>query len=144
MVGSLFGGLFGGKIPGAGDLIYDSANDSRITREEYENIRRIGSMSMIPPSPYALGSANAQPAQPAQPAQGAPSVNDYDFRQRLLRMRMRVSNGESLPFEDLMHSVSGEKVYVFVVQNGQAVTLEDTISLFPSDTLITQLGLLRK
>lgn len=141
MVGSLFGGLFGGKIPGAGDLIYDSANDRRITHEEYENIRRIGSMSMNPPSPYALGSANTQPAQPVQ---GAPGVYDYGFRQSLLRMRMRVSNGESLPFEDLMHSVSGEKVYVFVVQNGQAVTLEDTISLFPSDTLITQLGLLRK
>ena len=48
------------------------------------------------------------------------------------------------PFQYMSSAYAGDKVFVFVVQDNQAVTLEDDATMFPSDQLITQLRLLEK
>lgn len=74
-------------------------------------------------------------------------MNDVQMeghRKQMLAMRLRISEGDKLPFDDIHTSLGKEKVFVFVVQNDQAVTLEDDPLMFPSDTLITQLRLIAK
>lgn len=71
-------------------------------------------------------------------------LESENYRQRLLYMRLRIPEGSKHPYEYLSSHLSGDKVYVFVVQDGQAVTLEDAATMFPSDQLITQLRLLDK
>ena len=61
-----------------------------------------------------------------------------------LCFRLRINEGDMIPFDHLHTCFAGEKVFVLVVQHGSAVLLEDPAGLFPSDTLVTQLGLLRK
>ena len=65
-------------------------------------------------------------------------------RHHMLAMRLRITEGARMPFDDLHTSLGKEKVFVFIVQNDQAVTLEDDRNLFPSDTLVTQLRLIAK
>jgi len=57
--------------------------------------------------------------------------------------RMRIHPGELVPFSFIRAHYSGDKVFVFVVQGGQAVTLEDTWALYPSDDLVTKLRLIK-
>jgi hypothetical protein len=63
-------------------------------------------------------------------------------RNQMIGMRMRIPDGALMPFEFIKTHDTGEKVMVFLVTKGQAVTLEDNSDLFPSDKLITQLRLL--
>lgn len=64
--------------------------------------------------------------------------------QQMIMSRLRVNPYEWVPFEFLYaHQVSPDKFIVFVIQDGQPVTLTDD-ALFPSDGLITQLRLLMK
>lgn len=46
------------------------------------------------------------------------------------------------PFGFLQAIRSGQKVFVFLVHNEEALVIEDGWDLFPSDTLITQLRLI--
>ena len=64
------------------------------------------------------------------------------WRMRALAMRLRIAEGSMMPFQHISTAYTGEQVFIFVVQNGEAVVLTDESSLFPSDTLITQLRLL--
>lgn len=60
----------------------------------------------------------------------------------MIASRMRWPEVMHPPFDYIdAYRVDDDKYYVFVVQNKQAVVLEDG-SLFPSDALITQLRLL--
>jgi hypothetical protein len=61
---------------------------------------------------------------------------------QLLFARLRVPQGQTTPFSFLNCHVGDKKAFVFVVKNGEAVTLEDDPDLFPSDALIGQLRLL--
>lgn len=72
------------------------------------------------------------------------SLKSENYRNKMIAMRLRVPEGNTMPYQDLFTSLAGDKVFVFVVQDNQAVTLEDDAALFPSDTLITQLRLLDK
>lgn len=72
------------------------------------------------------------------------TVDDEIFRSAVVRMRLRVREGAGMPFEFFGSHATSETVYVFIVQNGKPVMLEDDPNLFPSDNLITQLNLLRK
>lgn len=79
--------------------------------------------------------------------QNAPSltnINADESRMRMIYMRLRLLEGEKFPFDSLNTSLGKEKVFVFVVQDDKAVILEDSVDLFPSDTLITQLRLIQK
>lgn len=80
----------------------------------------------------------------SQPMPFAPMIEREDYRNRILCMRLRIPDGGMIPFQHLSTALAGDKVFVFVVQDNQAVTLEDTAALFPSDQLITQLRLLDK
>lgn len=88
---------------------------------------------------------NAMAMQPSDKRTGLGTVLDSELhRSKLIAMRLRLREGDRMPFQDLFTSLAGDKVFVFVVQDNQAVTLEDDANLFPSDQLITQLRLLDK
>lgn len=62
---------------------------------------------------------------------------------KLLTMRLRIGEGERIPFNHLSIYASNNKAIVFVVgKDEKPLTLEDDPDLFPSDVLITQLRLL--
>jgi len=62
----------------------------------------------------------------------------------MIGMRLRIPENYVSGFDALhAHQVSPDKVIVFVIANGQPVTIEDDGGLFPSDALITQLRILR-
>jgi len=62
----------------------------------------------------------------------------------MILMRLHLFETKEYPFEFLEAHRSGETVHVFVVVNGEPLTLSDEHTLFPSDSLITKLNLLRK
>ena len=73
-----------------------------------------------------------------------------DARMHWLAIRLRVRDTDSelidMGLEHISTHYTGgaDKVFVFVVQDGKPVTLEDDASLFPSDKLITALRLIKK
>lgn len=71
-------------------------------------------------------------------------VHDEEARHRMIGMRLRLNEAEKFPFDHLSTAVGGEKVYVFVLVDEKPAMLEDDLSLFPSDTLISQLRLIQK
>lgn len=71
-----------------------------------------------------------------------PDVTLSEGRTDLIAARLRIREADRLPWDALFTHIAGEKVFVFIVANGDAVKLEDELGLFPSDTLITQLRLL--
>ena len=80
-------------------------------------------------------------------AYNATPVDDISvesWRMRAIAMRLRVHEGMKMPFHHINTAWTGEKVFVFVVQKGEAVVLTDDSALFPSDTLITQLRLIQE
>lgn len=84
--------------------------------------------------------------QNSQPAWNSPAstVDNEHFRYRLVMMRLRRREGETHPYQHFSTALAGDKVFIFVVQDNQAVVLDDNAAMFPSDTLITQLRLLEK
>jgi hypothetical protein len=70
-------------------------------------------------------------------------VPTFDPR-HAMAMRLRLNQGEKLPFDMHIHWVHGEELaFVFMVKDGKAVVIEDSAAMFPSDTLITKINLLR-
>lgn len=65
-------------------------------------------------------------------------------RMEMLAMRLRIPINGAWGFDHISTALGKDKVFVFIVQNDRAVALEDDASLFPSDTLVTQLRLLQK
>lgn len=68
----------------------------------------------------------------------------YLTAKHMICMRLHVAEGDISPFDFLECYVGKEEVIVFLVVNGQPVTLSDEKTLFPTDQLITKLNLLRK
>jgi hypothetical protein len=65
--------------------------------------------------------------------------------ERMIYMRLHVLDGAAKLFDFLTtHRITENKVAVFVCNNGSYVVLEDNTDLFPSDTLITQLRMIKK
>jgi len=69
-------------------------------------------------------------------------VGNETFRHRILCERMRVREGDALPFEWFGSALSGDVVHVFVVKGGKAITIEDDANLYPSDALVASLLLI--
>lgn len=68
---------------------------------------------------------------------------------RMIAMRLRTGEAEALlpgyPFFECHEAKKTGKVFVCLIsEDGQPITIEDDADLFPSDTLITQLRLLKK
>lgn len=72
-----------------------------------------------------------------------PSTKIYTHKDKIL---MRLDLNSHYGVFDFIEAacLNEDRMAVFVVTNGKHVTLEDDAHLFPSDTLITQLRLLRK
>jgi hypothetical protein len=62
--------------------------------------------------------------------------------EQMIAMRLHIKEGHAMPFEFLRAHRTTDRVYVFIVDKEQAVTLEDDHGLFPSDALITKLRLM--
>lgn len=73
-----------------------------------------------------------------------PSAWEDVRRLEMIAMRLHLQEGMEYPFQHISTAAIADKVFVFVVQNDQSVTLEDDRAMFPSDVLITQLRLLMK
>jgi hypothetical protein len=73
---------------------------------------------------------------------GVPDIFNSTFRAAILRMRLRIEEGATHPLEYITTHATDDVVYVFVVQKGQAIVLEDAPGMFPSDELVTRLRLL--
>jgi hypothetical protein len=77
-------------------------------------------------------------------------IHNSDDRINWIAIRLRVIPEEGACIDFGVEHISthyhdgAEKVFIFVVQDGKPVTLEDDASLFPSDTLITALRLIKK
>lgn len=124
---------------GRSALIYDGPNDQYIftdhNGQQYRQPAYNMPHNMTPPWVHK---------NPVNPSPLGSILDSEAYRHKLLAMRLRVPEGQRMPFHDLFTSLAGDKVFVFVVQDGQAVTLEDEAPLYPSDQLITQLRLLEK
>lgn len=79
-----------------------------------------------------------------QGATGSGTIDDEHYRATMIAMRLRLQHTDWFPYQYLSTALTGDKVFVFVVQDGQPVVLEDDATMFPSDALITQLRLLEK
>lgn len=100
--------------------------------------RRVNHHPMISASSVSELQNSAQVKSEAQHM-----LESLQGRRLSIAMRLRVSEN-NMGFENIHTWMSGETVFVFVVQNGKAVTIEDQAGLFPSDMLITQLRLIQK
>lgn len=70
-----------------------------------------------------------------------PGLDFYGANSLLMRLRLR---NISPAFDYLNVQYTKTKVFVFVIQNDEAVVLEDDHALYPSDALVAKLNLLRK
>jgi len=85
-----------------------------------------------------LDALNSQPTLPVKL-----SLNDARDRTSMICMRMRCTLAE-FPFQHYTTIYANDKVYVTIVLRNEAVMLTDDASIFPSDTLVAQLVLLRE
>lgn len=82
---------------------------------------------------------------PPAPKYSAPRevpIHNATWRLEMIGSRLQAPVSVYKVFEHISTALAEDKVVVFIVQRGKHVTLEDPASLFPSDTLITQLRLL--
>ena len=70
------------------------------------------------------------------------TVADESFRMKAIAMRLRLTQGERMPFDHFTTAHSGDKVFAFLVVKGAPIVLEDDSVMFPSDTFMTQIRML--
>jgi hypothetical protein len=92
--------------------------------------------------PYDLSGMYSYPPSPPGPLEPKDPVESESLRYKMLCMRLRITEGQKMPFQQLNTALAGDKVFVFVVNRDEAVILEDARDLFPSDDLVTQLRLI--
>lgn len=80
---------------------------------------------------------------PPKVAQMASATLTQEMAFNLLGGRLRIPQGNVLPFDHLSIHIGPERVTVFVMATGGPVILEDDTAMFPSDDLIGKLLLLR-
>ena len=110
---------------GLSDIIYDAQRDAYINTK-----------TGVITAPSQIGSYGVNPTSPDP-------VRHQAGRLKLLSMRLRIAES-AIPkgFTDLHTTLEGDRVFVFIVLKGKALTLEDDAGMFPSDTLVTQIRLL--
>lgn len=75
-------------------------------------------------------------------AKKSPQIASDAGRHNMLAMRLHMPEGAKLPFPYMSTALTNDKVFVFLVIDGQAVTLSDERAIFPSDGLVAQIRLL--
>jgi len=79
---------------------------------------------------------------PVYPASFKDDTDGKITPEAMIYMRLRFAPGMKIPLDFLRAYVTDEVACVFIMVNNKPVVLEDDPSLFPSDSLITQLRLL--
>ena len=64
-------------------------------------------------------------------------------RLAMLQSRLRTKCVIDMGFDHLDTAYAGDKIFVWLIVKGEPVTLTDEADMFPSDTLITQMRLLK-
>lgn len=130
------------------DVQYNALNDEYLYRGHDGHIRRIDKMSLLTQNPpwvnAAVNTTHTLGTYQTGASQLGNLIEMEPYRMKVLAMRLRLRDGERFPYQFLTTAYANDKVFVFVVQDGQAVTLTDEAPMFPSDQLITQLRLLDK
>lgn len=118
--------------------------DSRMNQQEIDQMMR--AMNTVNVGNTDMLGSISNPFRQTYPSTMTPAgdISVDSWRMRAIAMRLRIPQGSKHPFQHLSTAWTGEKVFVFVVENDQAVVLEDGSALFPSDTLVTQLRLIQK
>lgn len=89
------------------------------------------------------GHAGPRLKQAAEPAQARPAmVSTGHGRLAMIAMRLHLPEGSAVPFPYFSTAMDAGKVFVFILIDGQPVTLSDDAAIFPSDGLIGQIRLL--
>lgn len=91
----------------------------------------------------AMGVLDQQVTASRQAMMNTRSHPYLSFKQ-MICMRLHLAEGDIMPFEFMEAHKGRNEYFVFLVVNGQPITLTDDLNLFPSDQLITKLNLLRK
>lgn len=65
-----------------------------------------------------------------------------DYLLKMLHMRMRVAEGNRLPFDFIAPYKNGDTVVVFFVHDKNPTYVEDSWDLYPSDALVTKLRMI--
>lgn len=106
--------------------------------EQRQRIRQaMQDMPAMSPGPYTY--ADPHPTRPY----GNGEIWK-ELKRRLLFMRLEIPEGQKIPFEFLEFMKGKDCVYVMVArtEEDKPIVIEDDVSLFPSDTLVTQLRLM--
>lgn len=127
-----------------GDLPNATATEIAASYAEAERIYREGMIGAHNANMIANASIRDRRITYSEGQRVVYDVTSESYRRTMLGMRLHLREGEAMPFDSIHTSLGKEKVFVFVVQNDQAVTLEDERHMFPSDTLVTQLRLIAK
>ena len=123
-------------IKGLYDPLLDRCVDRRVTAAFSEAEMRLAQVEQAKRrADYASHAADAL-------KYGTPVSARYSPIQ-MITMRMRIREGDILPFQHLSMYEAQNKVFVFVVAKDQPTIIEDDPTLFPSDTLIAALHLLK-
>lgn len=73
------------------------------------------------------------------------TISNASWRMSAINMRLRDNyDGTPKGLQDMHTTLSGDKVFIFIVVRGEAVVLEDEASMFPSDVLVTKIRLLQE
>lgn len=123
------------------EFIYDAYRNERLSMDEH--MRRVNASQALMNNPLIVPNSVGV-YQAALNTASRPTVYPHNHLKTMICMRMHIIEGEIAPFEFLEAHRSGDMVHVFVVQNSKPVTLSDEYNMFPSDSLITKLNLLRK
>lgn len=107
----------------------------QLTNQEYYEALCNADYHGILPSTKHLAAVNV--------ARSMNSITSATFRKQAIAMRLRVEEGARWPFDFLETHLCGEQVAVFLVVGDKPVTVMDDAHLFPSDTLVAQLNLLK-
>lgn len=115
---------------GAGNTL--AAEEAKTLAKYYKEL--MAARYHAPPDSY-LGSR-------PDTAPPAPAITTDTGRRGMLAMRLHMTDHTKLPFPYMSTALTDDKIFVFIVIDGQAVTLSDERAIFPSDGLIAQLRLL--
>lgn len=113
-----------------------------VTMSTDEALKMLGFPKAPNPPPSFQPQLAVSTTNTAGISSGPPPRPSSDELCSMIAMRMRWSKSRQLVMSFIGAHQTNEKVFVFMVHNEQAVTLEDDVLMFPSDTLITKMRLL--
>lgn len=140
-VGTISGGGSGGGGGGSAPADWATATTISESMDSAAHQQRMAEIHRrIAESQVALTNATYNPLRDAHTV-----AAKYVTPRAKIAMRLDVPEGSSLGFQHIdALGLNDEKMVVFLIVDGKPMYIEDDRALFPSDTLITQLRILRR